>query len=277
MLLLVCFVRLAEAQDLGVSLLALPGYTKGQCEIALEVFKGQSLPYLATLWGTFGPGNRCAREFTKRYQNKTHRLHIYLANNTCLRPPRTCGKFDVFRGYNIRTANLKKSSGRILRRFEQAVKGAVSLANDKTKLRLSVGLEDDYTGRAFYRIKKRIRKIYDGEIVRTKNSRRAFAHNYYVELHDWEAKFEPNSKCIWSNDGRDLDLGGNYLPLPGFATLSDFRSRTESYLRSNCDVLLWWNSQGIRVGKFILPYDRNYRISTEDITVVRKLLRSIEK
>lgn len=277
----------ALGQEIGVSYLALQGFDSRQCTRALKVFRGLKEAHLSILWNTFGKNTECIQRFLEESKDKPHSIEIHLANGTCLRPPRYCGRGEPFYGFNIDALSkaIIKNPSPFLEEYEARIEAIRDLiathGSVLTKVSVSFGLEDDLTSQAFEVLRENLSETLRAvqfHLVRNPNatSFSTINNSYSLELHDWSASIDSRGACIWSNDGRDVRLHDKYPALTGSVSVSEFEGRARSYLGDGCRVLLWWNSQGVSPDGFILPTRRHFRLTRSDILAVKRLLRRLE-
>ena len=280
---------MASAESTGLHVNSARGLTTAQCSTLLRAYDGVKKPSLSFLWKTFDRGlGDCPKRFTERFKDKPHTLSVYLSNETCRRPPRYCepGR-EIFAHtrYGPLSRLLERKDRRLLGAFSRRA-GAISaylgtVANENTELVIIYGLEDDWSNKAFRAVKAAVDPMLDTKILKVRNPNGRDAKRYslggadFIELHPIESNFRGKA-CIFSNDGVDVNLGGSYRPLRDPLSVSTMFSAIREAKRACSRTFLWWNNQGVGE-RFIVPSKRSYRINKNDIAVINKLLRRLEK
>lgn len=134
--------------DVGLSYLGLCHKT-WSCDASIKAFNGQPVIRVGWLEQTFGSSCPCAERLLQARRPKEIRVH--LTNGACLRN-RRCGRYELFHGETIASANRKvlRGDARLLKGFERIVlrfKERLAKGNRVTCW-VSPMLESDLDGRA---------------------------------------------------------------------------------------------------------------------------------
>ena len=143
----------AQAQYVGTSGFAIFN-RKFPCDDFLEIQRASKKPFAPTLWGTFGTDATCLRRFTEVFKDRPHAVQIHLLNNTCIRN-HACFEGEPFRGWSVSKLNhrLEANDAATIQTLVDRVKRIEVLASGfrgpNTELILGLGLEDNYTTKAY--------------------------------------------------------------------------------------------------------------------------------
>lgn len=252
------FPILARA-EIGMSYFAIQ-HPRFPCREALRVFRGVEHPALAILWGTFGEDNDCLRAWFRQSRNKPHTLEIHLTNEACVRNRR------------CREGEISGTRRELVKRVRSILKVLLPVKNERTRLLLSTGLEDNFSRREFRRRLKIIRSVWPYEIVRNPLYGEYFSGADLLERH---GLYVPIARpCVFNFDGHNVGNGnghGRYRPR---VTRSEVRAILSRARR--CDLAFLWeaNSQGLYGGKnFTDPRARSFGISAGDVRHLNELMR----
>jgi hypothetical protein len=300
----------------GVSYLAASAFTKGECDKALAVYDntGSTGVGLAFLWGTFGDSKACVNRFLQRFSGtgREVRLHIYATNETCRRAPRYC-ETDREVSHWLPAAQYNRAweqgevvvKRELIERLREVARyvDAVQARHPDVSITVSTGLEDNFTAPVARAIVRTYQRVLGGKvaIVRNQNTNEArglaelggSSRVDAYELHSIESRFQrtrPTKRgaaCLWGNDGYDIRFTRE-LPGGGFTSSNRRGLRnaiSESYAEilgaryreSDCEVWLWWNTQGIdeSAKRWVAPSERSFRVYRSDVIAARKVLMSI--
>lgn len=202
----------------------------------------------------------------------------HLSNETCRRGER-CREGELFRHYNTRALNaaLEANDPKVLAAYKLRALSWRALIEPggpgNLRLSLSLGLEDNYTRRAYRNLARAIEEVWPYEITRNPMAPSEgisdLAHR--LERHQLRADISA-PKCAFNNDGYDVRLSAGRRALAGSISLSELRSEIERY-GGHCDVFVWWNNQGLISGRDTPPRQRSIQIFSSDVQVVNKLLK----
>lgn len=235
---------------------------------------------MAILWGTFSTKNICTKKYLQRFKDEPHTLEIHFSNEAGRRNGRL-GKGELFPSLTVGQYNkaLERKKPFVLKEIRLRAKAIAfffeNYGSPKTRLILSTGLEDNYTRKAFENFVRVIREEIPTSVILTRSplhSTRFFPGAHFIELHGDTPDFPSGAPCISNLDGTDISFGDDRRVLNGAISISEvhrFLKRTRS-----CARLIWWSaSQGIERGRFIKPRSRNFRIHSQNINAVNRLLR----
>lgn len=277
-----------------MSYFAAQGFSKAQCTEALKVFKGIENPCLSILWKTFDrPGKaNCAQKFLFENRAKPHTLQIHFDDSTYRR------RKEFYFGaiapeyktqeYNRELRNRDEYVLRLVReRAVEIMEFKRDYGFDTTELILSTGLEDDYSTAAFRAVYEEIKKNITPDVLLarnpngTKESGIDIAGADFIELHSTKPKFRESSgaRCITSLDGYGLELSNHNRrgSKPGVLSMPEVLAFIRRSRARNCRVFLWEpESQGRGQGEFMEPRRRNFRIRSENVRLINKIIRRFD-
>lgn len=245
---------------------AMSAFNDKQCEQALSVFEHSKTPCLGWLWGTFGKSLKCQEKFMARFQNKLHTIRIHALNETCKRGGRTCE-----RGREV-------MPGQEARRFKEVSDWVDAHSVPWTRAIITTGLEDNYTNAKYRRIRKKLNTSW----LTARSPMACDALGYdtrrsdFIELHGYYAI--PRGKaCIFSTDGIVISGAIQGWHPPREVSFADMRWIIGT-AKGACDfVFIWSASQdGGQRGHYIRPSKRHFRISTYEISSIKKLIKEFE-
>jgi len=245
------------------------------------------------LWKTFAPpqSDKCVTRYLNKYAGKPHELYIHPHNGPGTRN-RRLARYEFLAGRTVQELNqrIERRDPVIMRLWEKELKRIVTWATERanvnTRIRISAGLEDNWTNKAYQRLVRSVRQNTPGDWVIVRNPVGAYekAFDYrgasFIELHAYYSEFTRRTKrrgaCIYNNDGLDIDLGDADGLLPN-APIPTMRAIFRRFRNDNCEGYLWWSGiQGIEFLKFIEPRARRFRVDPEAIDRLNKLIRSFE-
>jgi hypothetical protein len=256
---LVVWSQIASAQTLGVAYFGMARFTQQQCDTALKVFDGVSVPALSTLWGSFGPSTKCLRQFLRQTRNRPTVLEIHGWNDTCHHSGRVCTKFD-------------QPPAR--KRAKEIAQFLAASRHRNITVIVSTGLEDD-SPPALYLARAKALKRYlppSALIVRSPDdATKLFDYADFVEFHGLQ---HPRVKLptIYSNDGLGINFEQQRRSGDNEILLSDLLRRVRKEGRNHSFIFWWWNTQGGEQFS-VEPYRRSVVIRSQDVRIVNKLLR----
>lgn len=290
------FSTAGRADSVGVSCFACSALTDQQCSDFLKIYDGIAEPKLAVLWRTFAPPSkdRCVAKFLSRFWDRPHTLAVHFQNG----PGRRNGRLSRYEFLSAETvgtlnAKLERRATRTIRTIEREadriVAWALERAGPNTSIELSTGLEDNYSNKAFRVIARTLKKrvpptwhLYRNPVGENEGNN-SFSGTSFVELHGYEPRWKRSTsergRCSYSNDGIDLDLGGN-RPIEPYIFLPAMRSHISRARKHNCRSWIWWGAvQGLEGGEggFTHPRGRSLRVLSSDIDLLNQFLRSLEK
>lgn len=285
-LILAVAVSQARAEGYGVSYFACAAFTDRQLERALDVFEGVSDPTLTVLYGTFGNVRKCINRFDERFGSDSSKIIIHSSNETCRRFERFCAVGEVNRHlradeYNKKLQHRKKRVLRSIKRRGNSIARLLESSSLKSQILITTGLEDNFTNRAYRQVIRQLKnsdlKFQNVSWIRNPVSATARGVSSrgadFIELHTANPSFDTR-RCMYSNDGIDIDFGRRYEPLRGSKPFQQLRAIFKKFRRDCGFVSVWWNTQGIRrEGPFIAPRRRTFNIRRRDVRAVNKFIK----
>lgn len=228
---------------------------KFPCKKVLDLYKNVQKPVMNPLYGTFGTDVRCINSFIDRFRGRSHMVLIYLVNGSCRRM-RRCDRGEIYPKASVARFNIlleRKNSilGHKIKKRVERIRRDIVLA-PRTKVVLSMGLEDEYSTKAYNSLKTWINETWPAPYSRNPLRNPNRIRWSFLESHG----MRPSSGAkVCTNDGIDLD------------------SRSIiTYKRASrhCQVRIFWDKflQG-RDGRFVVPYRRTFRLPI----LTRKLFR----
>jgi hypothetical protein len=215
------------------------------CESSLKAFNG--LPVIRTGWleQTFGSECSCADKLLQSPKEKVIRVH--LVNGACLRNKR-CGRYEVFAGETIATANKKvhQRDRKLLSKYRAVLnrfRARLRQARGSLTCYVSPVLESDLDARARKILRNTTHRRLPGCSYVDSPLRGPCLKGEICELHGPSPKL--HNPCIADLDGVPLET----------VSLPQFLRRTRS-----CEMQFLWtgafNCSAYRNGRFIDPRDR---------------------
>lgn len=257
----------AQAQYTGVS--AFAGLNpRFPCREYLQILNQSPAPAMAVLWdSSFGTDLACVTRFLHENAHKDHLIQIHLANNVCWRN-RTCEAGDFWSGLDSKMVNylLENQSQLFLQSIADRL-GAIreymaAHGTARTQTVLSLGLEDNFSPRAYEIISNFVRERWPWILVRNpEGSHRDLGVALFREEHGARARCRGRT-AIASEDG---------------STQSASQSRRWLTRNTHCFVRFLWRPahQGRqRSGRFKSGrFNREFEISKKDVEQLGRLLR----
>lgn len=191
---LLFFTLNAQAEYVGTSGFAIFN-KRFPCDDFIEIHKSAKKPFASTLWGTFGTDATCLRRFAEVFKDRPHAIQIHLLNNTCVRN-RNCREGEPFPRWTVSTLNKKLEArdpatlARLKARVERIVRLASGFLNPNTELILGLGLEDNYSNRAYLNLLEEVKPLWPWKLSRNplhpQGKTRGDAD--LMEFHGWGAR-----------------------------------------------------------------------------------------
>jgi len=252
----------------GLTLLGLRSKTF-DCGELFEMLDGIEAPAVSFLWDSFGEDSDCLLSFLSDSRPKS--IQVFLVNAVCLRKG-NCSGADA-PGYDT-----------ILEKAMSAYDEIIPYIRDRDELIITPALEDDLKNSDFEYIANKLRDFLpEAKIGRNKNGLEISADNCaaadYCELHNEAVAIFDDENLGWSNDGYDLNLGGDIWRLPYKYTREELLTRIAERFRGTRHLYLWKASFNGLLGDSsgtIPPHERTIKISEHDREQVRNLLQEIQ-
>lgn len=252
----------------GLTLLGLRSETF-DCNDLFEMLDGIDAPAVSFLWDSFGEDSDCLLSFLSDSRPKS--IQVFLVNAVCLRKGNCSGPDAP--GYDT-----------ILEKGMSAYDEIVPYIRDRDELIITPALEDDLKNSDFDYIANKLRDFLpEAKIGRNKNGleirNNACAAVDYCELHNEAVALFDDANLGWSNDGYDLDLGGDIWRLPYQYTREELLTRIAERFRGARHFYLWKASFNGLLGDTISaepPYQRTITISEHDREQINEILRSMQ-
>lgn len=281
----------ARAQSVGLSFYSMPGFSDGECKMALDALDKFSVPALAVLWQTFGEDTSCVEAFLERFADKPHILEIHMSNQTCLHG-RVCYEGEILPGKTKASTYARLLEAKdadllslIQARVDEVVAFVATHKNSNSRIIISTGLEDNFTSPAYnlvLSLLKAAQSVTDFEIARSPYNRKAYPETLgegdLIELHGFKPKLDPslNGRCIINNDGEDIVFHSS--PADKELTVNQVPSFLKRYLDKGCLVFLWWSSpqglgQNLKDGQSIPPRERNFVLNSSQLSKIDGIFR----
>lgn len=231
------------------------------CREALRIVRESPRPAFVVLWGTFGKEKSCIERYLKQNRRREHLLQIHLTNEAGRRNSRLRSG-ELYPRASVRRYNRLLEKGRANRtyaRIRRITRFVETVKREKTKLVLSLGLEDNFTKRARVKLLEKAQEIWPYSLAFNPvgDNCMGVPSGARCESHSLRPRFKGHP-CSWSNDGKDI------LEI-------DLREQLERV--KNCDIIYLWDagSQGIKNG-FIDPKKREFKF---DARAKRELKRGV--
>lgn len=229
--------------------------SKFPCKEYIELVNEANKPAISILEGTFnddGSNYDCVRAFIDSNKDREHLVQVHLFNESC-RDDGKCGKTDFYKHLNVKKFNKALETmpvymaSSIKKVVNKVNKELVEIKNSKTKVLISVGLEDNYSLKGYIRLKREVRKHTKFELMRSPVNVKTKV-NGIVEYHGVQSLCA-ESQRIASNDG--IKITGKTNRIKEFAKNN-----------SDCYAIFYWDGaiQGRDV-KFKPPLERDFRFS----------------
>lgn len=248
------------------------------CERFLASYDGVERPALSVLWGTFGKDMSCIERFMSTTQGRDRLLQIHFSNENCRKKER-CLAGELMPRMSVRRFNSalelrrKRVRQAVKRRVENILAKITPLIDDRTKVILTLGLEDQFTDRAALNLKRMIKRDWNYGIVRNPLNVYSRSVARYFEYH---SLYPPRREhCVYNPDGRSVRLRGDSKYRPSVSR-QEFRRAVRSYC--HCTGIFGWNAESQGIGeKFVAPRRRSFAFSRADSRRVNMILKFIER
>lgn len=265
----------------GVSIFAAQGLNEKQCHRFLKVFEGVNKPAISFVWKSFDRNLfDCVAEFAKHNQNKKHIIQVHFLNGVSRRNGMLSRK-DLLPKYNYQRLNkqLAKRGSRIsikLNREAGILKDYLTLISNKdTRIIVSLGLEDNYTNRAFREVENTLRIIFpntdlsSNDVLNLRND-----PSLINERHGAFIKNIPVN-CLINFDGYDINFTDKKNKFQKSLSLEELKNEIHRYYNKGCSVFIWWREpQGIEEEhRKIKPDYRDYKIISKQIGIINFILK----
>jgi len=260
--------------DVGVSAFAML-HSKFPCEDYLRLFRYSPVAFTSILIGTFGNNKRCLKKFLRLKKKKIVQIHV---SNEAGRRNGKLLAGELLPQYSISQYGKawEGLSPKAINSLLLRVEPYASLTKDYPDVEwlISDGLESNDSITAAKNRIATLRKKWPHKIVHAPlHARRKWRDTGAdaIELHGLSPKL--SMPCISNLDGADIDFKDGR----GSATRGISADEVPSYIRKykhrGCKVLLWWSSlQGTRQG-WKPPFEREFKIFSEQSSSVKKWLR----
>lgn len=262
-----------------VSFFSLP-QTGFPCDLALSVFNHVDRPCITTLLRTFGDDYTCFKRFLSLCEEKDCAAETHLSNWTCNEPSRSCSEVELLGG-RVPEGVLREEVTRLTPRVRTDFARRSNLLRRLThrsglrpsKTLSSFALEHRLPRGGTKRIARFLRRRIPGPLVSNpKGAARRDRGFDLIESHSYRSLRGLGQPCVYSNDGADLDFGGERRPLSNHRR---FRRMHSLFNRAGrrCDyVSLWWDTQSAGTpGRD--PRKRAIRLDRREIHLVNRFLR----
>ena len=239
------------------------------CSEVFQMLAGVERFAVSLLWKSFGDTNSCLLQLAQDPRPKS--INIMLVNGVCLRKD-NCDGLDSL-GYD-----------NVIDWAMDAYDTLLPFINSQDELILTPALEDDLDVLDYTYIADQIRFYApQAKIGRNKNgvqiSAADCANADYCELHNEAEPTNNHADYGWSNDGYDLDVGGDLWSLSYQYTAEDVLNRVTNGLSGARIIYLWKASFNGLVGDSsgtLPPYQRTVTVSEHDREGINNLLKEIE-
>lgn len=239
------------------------------CSEVFQMLAGVERFAVSLLWKSFGDTNSCLLQLAKDPRPKS--INIMLVNGVCLRK-NNCDGLDSL-GYD-----------NVIEWAMDAYDTVLPFINPQDELILTPGLEDDLDVLDYKYIADQIRFYApEAKIGRNKNTPQVSAADCadadYCELHNEGIFAENHADYGWSNDGYDLDVGGDLWSVSYQYTPEDVLGRVTDRLSGARIIYLWKASFNGLVGdtlRAVPPYQRTVTVSQHDREAINNLLKEIQ-
>ena len=239
------------------------------CSEVFQMLAGVERFAVSLLWKSFGDTNSCLLQLAKDPRPKS--INIMLVNGVCLRKD-NCDGLDGL-GYD-----------NVIEWAMDAYDTLLPFINSQDELILTPALEDDLDVLDYTYIADQIRFYApEAKIGRNKNGLQISAADCadadYCELHNEAIFTENHADYGWSNDGYDLDVGGDLWSVSYQYTAEDVLSRVTDGLSGARIIYLWkasFNGLLGDSGGTLPPYQRTVTVSEHDRETINNLLKEIQ-
>lgn len=229
------FTLNAQADYVGTSGFALLN-AKFPCDDFIEIHKSAKRPFASTLWGTFGTNAACLRRFAEVFKDRPHAIQIHLLNNTCIRN-KACREGEPFPRWSVSQLNRKIEAldplaiQRIVNRVQRIEKLVSGFRGPNTEIILGLGLEDNYTTKAYKNLLQVVAPNWPYKL-----SRNPLGNHNYVGQADYLERHGSGAHC--GGKAQIVNQDGTYF--------NESASRKWIDKNYNCKYLALWvaESQG---------------------------------
>lgn len=252
------------------------------CSKALEALQNIENPAIEIMAESFGSDYKCLYRFSSRFSDRDNLAVVHITNEVCRRN-KNCSRFELLPTYSVSRLNRALSRGRkhvetAYRRRIRAILGRLQGLQQRARLLLTTGLEDNFTPAAFKEVKRIILEETGGkyEIVRSKVDKQVGGnHDYFDELHAWPVK-NINARSLYNFDGLSICYDERDCRQGGVSVRQARRIITER-AQNAFAVFLWRGEwQGLDGGIFKFPRARKFRFNQRDVLETKKLMEKID-
>lgn len=278
----------AWAQPVGASYFAMQGYTSKECNAALKVFDGVKVPAVAVLWRSFDTHALCLQQFLKRFKDKPHIVEIHFSNEAGRRNKRLA-KYEFLSGKSV--ANYEHdlrvrdpvTIEAIRSNTDDIIKFIDAFGSINSSFIVSTGLEDNFSDEAWRVVAVTIRNQLPARHLLIRSPLRSYEKDSdsndisnAIELHsdrlEWLAR-ERTNYCIANLDGTDIDFASGRFSRENTINIATVPYYIQFNQFAKCLTFLWWVGPQAGSSKFIEPRRRSFRIRSQDVHLINRLLR----
>lgn len=236
------------------------------CGKALQIVNRSQRPAIAVLWASFGYDFSCVARFLAENAHRPHLLEIHFSNEASRRrKPSQRFQAELYPSDSVNDYNKR------LERMDAEMQAAIDIrlndiqnffyryANANTHFVLSLGLEDNYSQRAYESLFSYIYSQWPVAMVRSTVKNKKRASTEYLEYHSNNGK--PSNGCLANEDGNDN----------GTSSTKKFFKRYKK-----CVATFVWRGrhQGWKKGRFVPLADRRYEITDKDVRELGAILEA---
>lgn len=242
----------------------------------IYILKGSNTPVFTALVGTFGSKWSNVKKVTDALADRPHVLVVYLLNEAGRRNQRL-KTGELYRDKTVNQWNtLLERMGadvenQLWSRITMTNVNIQESTNDKTRVVVIPGLEDEYTRIAWEKLYNlTARYTSDYTLARNPlNKDKSEAPARIKELHNRDALFANTNLCIGNTDGTTVYVEGSRYE-PSINQLQAFEYLTGI----NCQLRVLWHarSQGLDNG-WLEPQGRSFRFTAVEKETFRNLLK----
>ena len=255
---------IASAQYRGVSAFAAmhPNYP---CDALLATTDFARYPAIAVLYETFGYDQKCIARFVARNHWRPHMIDFHFSNEACRRN-HNC--IDESLGGSVSEYNkaLEAKDPKLVAKLQArmwVIRSIFdSIKNDNTRVVISVGLEDNYSDKAFKNLVEILRPIWPWEFSRNPcKGGRSLSGVQLKEFHSLTSR-PGGLRCMANEDG-------NY---------NQSKKDSQKFLKryAACDAVFLWREehQGrTENGKRVPPRKRKFIFTAKDVVELGGLIK----